>query len=60
MDTNDGDVEITPGYRSRTGERAGDGPRIEMKEMNINGNQMGNRVEIKVHRPNHVWIRFSL
>jgi DUF4097 and DUF4098 domain-containing protein YvlB len=57
VDTNDGDVEITPGSSEQVSVRV-TVRGIEMKEMNINGNQMGNRVEIKVHRPNHVCIGF--
>ncbi len=57
VDTNDGDVEITPGSSEQVSVRV-TVRGIEIKEMNINGNQVGNRVEIKVHRPNHVCIGF--
>src|SRR4051794_30411606 len=57
VDTNDGDVDITPGSSAQVSVRV-TVRGIELKEMNINGNQVGNRVEIKVHRPNHVCIGF--
>jgi DUF4097 and DUF4098 domain-containing protein YvlB len=57
VDTNDGDVEITPGSSEQVSVRV-TVRGSEIKEMNINGNQVGNRVEIKVHRPNHVCIGF--
>ena len=57
VDTNDGDVEITPGSSEQVSVRV-TVRGLELKEMNINGNQVGNRVEIKVHRPNHVCIGF--
>jgi DUF4097 and DUF4098 domain-containing protein YvlB len=57
VDTNDGDVEITPGSSGQVSVRVAVRG-VEIKEMNINGNQVGNRVEISLHRPNLVCIGF--
>jgi len=59
VDTNDGDVEITPGSSERVSVQV-KVRGIEMKEMNINGKQVGNRVEIDVHRPESCLYRFLL
>jgi DUF4097 and DUF4098 domain-containing protein YvlB len=57
VDTNDGDVEISPGTSEQVNVRVmvrG----VKMSDMQISGKQTGNRLEIKVHKPSRTCIGF--
>jgi len=57
VDTNDGDVEISPGSGDQVNVRV-TVRGVKMTDMQISGNQTGNRVDIKVHKPSRVCIGF--
>lgn len=57
VDTNDGDVEISPGTSDQVNVRV-TVRGVKISDMQISGNQTGNHVDIKVHKPSRICIGF--